>query len=513
MLHMVPPPFPPSRRRALLGGGNIFPLPHRYDVHSDGAYGKNLTHSSEAKSRSIISPSRSSISLCSDTEMAGVIAQFARPAWWHKVILPRRRRGSESRCGTPRTASALGAVTLQLGEFLQHLTLLVGRASDRHRYRRWPSNLLREAQRRSAAGVSSASHFTREKFELFPLGATGRQSSVIRKGRSLAIDTVSRPTSSSRSRRHWREAMIRSTAFTPCAGNAQQHLTRRARLCELGIDIERQHARRPHRRRRPLRAVDSRSASASRTGTADARASAADVAAAAAAGGIGDRAERRIIDAAQTETIIERRGAPDDIAVGGGIGADDHLGRLAAQARSRGADLYFGRVLPIVDRGLHIGHRAFDAGGVLFRGEALSSPTVGSSTLIDTRSAWTPASRTSSGSASGIVFRCQRQVHHLLRREARTADIGGLAIDAIMAVEDAAIGQQDLQQRDAAAIGRIGVADPHPLGRSDPLAVAAVAFGRARRGAGCVIFRGIGQIASFSRDKRNPRRSSTVQTI
>ena len=52
-----------------------------------------------------------------------------------------------------------------------------------------------------------------------------------------------------------------------------------------------------------------------------------------------------------------------------------------------------------------------------------------------------------------------------------------------MAVEDAAVGQQDLEQRDAAPVGRIGVADAHALGRADALAAAAVALRRARRGA------------------------------
>jgi len=85
------------------------------------------------------------------------------------------------------------------------------------------------------------------------------------------------------------------------------------------------------------------------------------------------------------------------------------------------------------------------------------------------------------------------EVHHFLRGEAGTADVRRLAVDAIMAVEDAAVGQQDLEQRDAAAIGRIGMADAHPLGRAQPLAVAAVALGGAGRCAGRVILCGIGE--------------------
>src|SRR5688572_29103419 len=62
-----------------------------------------------------------------------------------------------------------------------------------------------------------------------------------------------------------------------------------------------------------------------------------------------------------------------------------------------------------------------------------------------------------------------------------------------MAVEDAAVGEQDLEQRDAAAVGRVGVADAHALGRADSLAAAAVALARPGRGAGGVVFGRVGE--------------------
>jgi len=67
-------------------------------------------------------------------------------------------------------------------------------------------------------------------------------------------------------------------------------------------------------------------------------------------------------------------------------------------------------------------------------------------------------------------------------------------IDAIMAVKNAGVGQQDLEQRDAAPVRRIGMADAHAgRGRADPLPTPAVALRRAGRGAGRVIFRGVGE--------------------
>ena len=115
-----------------------------------------------------------------------------------------------------------------------------------------------------------------------------------------------------------RAARIRSTAFTPRPGHAQQHLARRA------VDVDRkavamlaaprrawgrcraQHARRRRPRRRSRRLESRRSASASRPGRAGARASAAGASAADRAG-VRDRAEGRIIDPAQAEAVVERR--------------------------------------------------------------------------------------------------------------------------------------------------------------------------------------------------------------
>ena len=91
------------------------------------------------------------------------------------------------------------------------------------------------------------------------------------------------------------------------------------------------------------------------------------------------------------------------------------------------------------------------------------------------------------------LVECERELHHLFRREARAADVRALPVDAIMAVEDAAVRQQDLQKRYAAAVRRISVTDAHALSGADPLASGAVALGGPRRGTGSVIFRRIRQ--------------------
>jgi len=65
------------------------------------------------------------------------------------------------------------------------------------------------------------------------------------------------------------------------------------------------------------------------------------------------------------------------------------------------------------------------------------------------------------------------ELHHFIHREARPRHIAGGAVDAIEAVVVAGVGEQDLQQRDAAAVRRIGMTDAHAgRGRAEALAVA-----------------------------------------
>src|SRR5690606_40664857 len=83
--------------------------------------------------------------------------------------------------------------------------------------------------------------------------------------------------------------------------------------------------------------------------------------------------------------------------------------------------------------------------------------------------------------------------HHLGGGEARAAHVAAGAVDAVGAVVDAEVGQQDLQQRHAAPVGRVGVADAHALGAAHALAAARVAPARAGRGAGSVVLGRVGK--------------------
>ena len=91
----------------------------------------------------------------------------------------------------------------------------------------------------------------------------------------------------------------------------------------------------------------------------------------------------------------------------------------------------------------------------------------------------------------------QRQRHHLVHREAGASDIAADAIDAIQAVVEAEVGEEDLEQRDAAAIGCVAVADAHAFGRADAAAahrIAPLAPAGSARG---VVFCCVGQDGEF----------------
>lgn len=78
----------------------------------------------------------------------------------------------------------------------------------------------------------------------------------------------------------------------------------------------------------------------------------------------------------------------------------------------------------------------------------------------------------------------------LLDAEARARRVRGTAIDAIGAVVKAPVGHQHLQQRYAAAVGRIAVTDPGS-GRGADAAATAGTSRRARGRTGRIILRGV----------------------
>src|SRR4051812_31184158 len=53
----------------------------------------------------------------------------------------------------------------------------------------------------------------------------------------------------------------------------------------------------------------------------------------------------------------------------------------------------------------------------------------------------------------------ERELDDLLRREPRAPHVRALAVDAISAIKDAAVGQQNLEQGNAAPVRRIGMAN------------------------------------------------------
>ena len=234
--------------------------------------------------------------------------------------------------------------------------------------------------------------------------------------------------------------------------------------------------------------------------------------------GIGNRAEGRVIDPTQAVLPVKRAGPAHDLGIACPVRADDHLGRLPGRSKARSRTEAPPRVLRLDNRAFEIAHRAFDHSRVLVWRQP-GQPGNGGQFDID---------RNAVGIESGLpdqfrislrnglkmnispeimlltknprnlyellhgvagafddaggeeqpfdviaAIETERQVHHFLRREPRAPHVRAFAVDAVMAIEHAVVGQQDLEQRDAAAIRGIGVADAHALGRADPLAALA----------------------------------------
>ena len=96
------------------------------------------------------------------------------------------------------------------------------------------------------------------------------------------------------------------------------------------------------------------------------------------------------------------------------------------------------------------------------------------------------------------AVKAQGEVDHLIDVETRTRHIAAHAIDAVDAIVDTEVGQQDFQQRDTAAVWRITVADAHARGRTYAFAVGRGALVRSAGSAGSIIFGGIGQDFEFA---------------
>ena len=250
----------------------------------------------------------------------------------------------------------------------------------------------------------------------------------------------------------------------------------------------------------------------------------------------GDRTERGIVYAAQSEAIVQPRRLADDVAVGRGVGTDDHLGRLAGRGELRRRAVSLPRVARVHDRRLGVGHRALDPANVLLGRQPLEPPDgrqldidrhaigvepglvdqlgigVGDRLQVDVAAevvVLAQAPRDLDQLLHRIVRRlddargeeqaldivaaikAEGERHHFLRGEAGASDVRALAVDAIMTVEHAAVGQQDLEQADAAPVGGVGVADARPLGRSDAPAADRVALRGARRRARRIVFGGV----------------------
>lgn len=271
------------------------------------------------------------------------------------------------------------------------------------------------------------------------------------------------------------------------------------------------------------------------------------------AGGVWDRAEGRVVDALQPVGTVEFIGPGKEIRVRGCIGADDDLGALSGGV----AQLFVAVAFPV--RGIlefvaDAAHGLFGASEILFRGEDVEALLFGQFEVdadavgvtrgfLDERGRGF-GDRLEMDVAPEIVNLAERfrdgddALHRVVRvaRDAGTeeepldvvplveiegeidgflhgeggaAHVAGSTVDTVVAIVDAAVGEQDFQQGDASSVRGVAVANARSAGGPDAAAIERVPFCRARAGAGSVVFRGVGQDGEFGfqmHDQKNSNR-------
>ncbi|MNN09096.1 hypothetical protein D3C81_1219700 [compost metagenome] len=89
------------------------------------------------------------------------------------------------------------------------------------------------------------------------------------------------------------------------------------------------------------------------------------------------------------------------------------------------------------------------------------------------------------------------QAHDFLWGKARPWHVAGAAVDAVLAIVKAEVGQQHLEQRHTAPVGGVAVADPHAVGGAQAVAAPRAALGGAAAGTGSIVLGCVGKDAEF----------------
>ena len=273
--------------------------------------------------------------------------------------------------------------------------------------------------------------------------------------------------------------------------------------------------------------------------------------------GVRDGAEGRVVHALEAIRAVQLRAGGEDGGVVRAIGADDHLRALAGGgkggrvgAAGAGAGQQADRLglllallrLGVVNRQAQRRHAAANAAAVFFRRQLRQAGLRGQLDVDREPIGPAPGLRQQIGRGVGdglqvdvaakvvhlaqraghahqllhgvvgalddaagekqpfdavAAVEVEREGHHFFDRKARTLHVAAAAVDAVRAVVQAEVGEQDFEQRDAAPVGRKAVADAGAFVAAD----AALAPARARRiapraaagGAAGVVLGGIGQ--------------------
>lgn len=262
-------------------------------------------------------------------------------------------------------------------------------------------------------------------------------------------------------------------------------------------------------------------------------------------GGVGDGAVGGVIDAPHFVTTIKVVATVEDLVVVGVVGSDNHLGGLTGGGEGfgfggAGDGFVAAGFFVFFDSHSDAAHGLTRAAEVLFGGESgetflsgeldVDADAVGvfaslvdellggfgdgfevdvaaevmvfaqgAGNLVDLLHGVVGVANDAGAEEEAFdvvtLVEVESELYHFLRSEARAWGVAGAPVDAVVAVVNTGVGEENLEEGDAASVGGVAVADSCSAGGAEGFRILSrgVSLVGAATGAGGVVFGGVGE--------------------